>query len=142
MTQQLLTTREQERPALIVPIAMTAFAFAIVLGACGVLSAAGNMPLRVGVQLLGSGLEVMGPAPYFLYAIALALGAWGLLRANNWARRLMIVISAVGVVLTVPHISSAVMDERYLAMSLDGAQILARVAMASYLLKERDWFTK
>ena len=76
--------------------------------------------MRVGAQLLGSGLEVMGPAPYFIYAIALALGAFGLWRAKNWGRRLLIVACAFGVFLLVPHISSAVMDERYLAMSLDG----------------------
>lgn len=98
--------------------------------------------MRISVQLLGSGLEVMGPAPFFLYAILLVAGAWGMLRARNWGRRLMIVICAVGVVLLVPHISSAVIDERWLAMSLDGLQILLRVAIASYLLREAEWFTR
>ena len=96
--------------------------------------------MHAGAQLLGSGLEVMGPTPYFLYAIALTLGAWGLLRAHNWARQLMIIVCGAGVVLTVPHISSAVMDERWLAMSGDGAQILIRVAVASYLFREAEWF--
>ena len=97
--------------------------------------------MSVGVQLLGSGLEIMGPAPYFLYAIALVVGAIGLLRGKNWGRRLMIVISATGVVLLVPHISAAVMDERWIAMSGDGMQILVRVAIASYLFREAEWFT-
>jgi uncharacterized membrane protein (DUF2068 family) len=83
----------------------------------------------------------MGPVPYFIYAIALALGALGLWRAKNWGRRLLIITCAFGVFLLVPHISSAVMDERYLAMSLDGVQILMRVAIASYLWREADWFS-
>jgi hypothetical protein len=140
MTQQLLQQEPRERPALIVPIAFTAFAYATVLCVCGVLSIAGRMSLHLGAELLGSGLEVMGPAPYFFYAIALVVGASGLLRAKNWGRRVIIALCAVGVFLTVPHISSAVMDERWLAMSFDGLQILLRVAVASYLLREAEWF--
>jgi hypothetical protein len=52
------------------------------------------------------------------------------------------VICAVGVVLLVPHISSAVIDERWFAMSVDGVQILLRVAIASYLLREAEWFAR
>jgi hypothetical protein len=140
MTQQLLSPKKRQRPGLIVPIAVLAFAYALVLCACGGLSFAGRMSMRVAAQLLGSGLEVMGPAPYFLYAVALLLGTWGLLRAKNWGRRLLIVVCAVGVVLLVPHISSAVMDERYATMSFDGVQILVRVAIASYLFREAEWF--
>lgn len=140
MTQQLLSTKSRERPALIVPIAALAFAYALLLCVCGGLSYAGRMSMHVGAQLLGSGLEVMGPTPYFLYAFALAIGGWGLLRAKNWARRLVIVICAVGVALLVTHISSAVIDQRWFAMSVDGMQILVRVAIASYLLREAEWF--
>ncbi len=96
--------------------------------------------MRFGSQLLGSGLETMGPIPYFLYAFALGVGAWGMLNAKNWGRRLLIIVCAGGVILLVPHISSAVMDERYRAMSLDGAQILIRVAIASHLWREGEWF--
>lgn len=140
MTQQLLQEDSRERPVLIVPIAVIALAYAIVLFVSGVLSIAGRMSLHLGAELLGSGLEVMGPTPYFLYAIALVVGASGLLRAKNWGRRVIIALCAVGVFLTVPHISSAVMDERWLAMSFDGLQILLRVALASYLLREAEWF--
>jgi hypothetical protein len=140
MTQQLLQQDPRERPALIAPIALIAFAYAIVLLVGGALSIAGRMSLHLGAESLGSGLEVMGPPPYFLYAIALATGASGLSRAKNWARRVIIVLCAAGVFLTVPHISSAVMDERWLAMSFDGLQILLRVAVASYLLREAQWF--
>ena len=141
MTQTLLAPAKRDRPALVLPIALTASAYALVLLAGGGLELAGKMSMRAGVQLLGSGLEVMGPTPYFLYALVLIVGAWGLLRAKNWGRRLMIVICAVGVVLLVPHISSAVIDERWVAMSVDGLQILLRVAVASYLLREGEWFT-
>lgn len=140
MTQQLLSKNSAERPGLVVPIATLAFTFALVFLACGALSFSGRMSMHAGAQLLGSGLEVMGSTPYFLYAIALTLSAWGLLRAHNWARRLMIIVCGAGIVLTVPHISSAVMDERWLAMSGDGAQILIRVAVASYLFREAEWF--
>lgn len=142
MTQQLLSNEARERPALIAPIAWLAFVYALVLCVCGVLNFLGNMPMRISVQLLGSGLEVMGPTPFFLYAIVLATAGGGLLRAKNWGRRLMIVVCAVGVVLLVPHISSAVIDERWFAMSVDGAQILLRVAIASYLLREAEWFAR
>ena len=140
MTQQLLSTEKHDPPALIVPIAILAFAHALTLAVCGGFSLAGLMSMRIGSQLVGSGLETMGPAPYFLYALALGISAWGLMRAKNWARRVLIVVCAVGVILLVPHISSAVMDERYLAMSLDGAQILVRIAIASYLWREGEWF--
>ena len=142
MTQQLLSRDVRERPALIVPIAWLAFAYALLLCVCGGLEIAGLMPMRVSVQLLGSGLEVMGPAPFFLYALLLVAGGVGLLRAKNWGRRLMIAISAAGVVLLVPHISSAVIDERWFAMSVDGVQILLQVAVASYLLRESGWFAR
>jgi hypothetical protein len=141
VTQQLLSANHLDRPALIMPIIGIACAYALALGVCGVLSSVGRMSMHVGAQLLGSGLEVMGPVPYFIYAIALALGAFGLWRAKNWGRRLLIITCAFGVFLLVPHISSAVMDERYLAMSLDGVQILIRVAIASYLWREAEWFS-
>jgi hypothetical protein len=141
MTQQLLSTAPRERPSLLAPIACLAIAYTLFLVVCGVLSIVGRMSMHLRAQLLGSGLEVMGPTPYFIYAIALSLAAWGLLRRRNWGRRLMIVICAVGVALTVPHISSAVIDERYIAMSVDGLQILVRVAIATYLFREADWFT-
>jgi hypothetical protein len=140
MTQPLLSEPVCERPALLTSIAVLALAYALLLCVCGALSLAGRMSMRLGAQLLGSGLEVMGPIPYFLYAIALALCAWGLLRRHNWARRLTIIVAATGVILLVPHISSAVMDERWLAMSVDGFQILIRVSIASYLFRESEWF--
>jgi hypothetical protein len=141
MTQQLLSTTTRERPSLLAPIAYLALAYALFLVACGVLSTVGRMSMHLGAQLLGSGLEVMGPTPFFLYGVALVLTGWGLLRRRNWGRRLMILICAVGVALSVPHISSAVIDEQYAAMSVDGLQILVRVAIATYLLREAEWFT-
>jgi len=133
MTQQLFSKERALRPTLIVPIAALCFGFAGLMLVCGVLSVAGRMSMRAGAQLLGSGLEILGPTPYFLYAIALAGGGTGLLRGQNWARLLVVVACAAGVLFLVPHISSAVVDERYAAMSLDGLQILVRVAIASYL---------
>ena len=127
---------------LIVPIAILAFAFAVVLCGCGVLSTAGRMSMHVGAQLLGSGLEVMGPMPFFLYSITFGAGGFGLLRRQNWARLLIVIVCGAGIVFLAPHISSAVMDERYAAMSWDGLQILLRVAIASYLWREREWFVR
>ncbi|ABF39036.1 hypothetical protein Acid345_0031 [Candidatus Koribacter versatilis Ellin345] len=140
MTQQLLTSENVERPVLILPIAIVCFSFAAVLCICGVLSLIGSMSLRLAAQLLGSGLEVMGPTPFFLYTIALCAGGTGLLLRQNWARLLTVILCAVGILFVVPHISSAVVDERYAAMSLDGVQILVRMAIASYLWREREWF--
>ncbi len=140
MTQMLLTTDPRERPALILPIAVFALLYALILCGCGVLSVLGRMPLRLGAQLIGDALVVMGPSPYFLYAIAFAGGGWGLLRRQSWARLLIVFLCAIGIFFLVPHISSAVVDERYAAMSLDGLQILARVAIASFLWREKEWF--
>ena len=140
MTQQLLVDNARERPLLLLPIVALASLFAIALLVCGTLSIAGRMSLHLGALLLGSGLEVMGPTPYFLFAIALAACALGLMKSQNWSRLLTIILCGAGVVFLVPHISSAVVDERYAAMSLDGLQILLRVAIASYLWREREWF--
>jgi len=140
MPQQLLTSDEVQRPALIAPIAIVCFGFGIVLCTSGVLSLIGRMPMHAGAQLIGSGLEIMGPIPYFLYTIAFAAGGLGLLQRQNWARLLIVVTCAVGILFLVPNISSAVIDERYAAMSLDGLQILVRVAIASYLWREKEWF--
>jgi ABC-type branched-subunit amino acid transport system permease subunit len=142
MTQQLLSNPERERPALLLPIIILGLGYAVTLCVCGVLSFAGRMPFHLGAQLIGSGLEVMGPTPYFLYAMALIAAGVGLLRRQNWARLLLIIVCAAGIVFLVPHISSAVIDERYAAMSLDGLQILIRVVTASYMWREREWFIR
>lgn len=138
--QQLLHATERERPRLLTPIAVAAWIYAVGLCACGIANLAHYMSLRLGAVLLGSGLEVMGPAPYFFYALAVALGGWGMMRGKNWGRYWLIVICAGGVVFIVPHISSAVIDERWWAMGVDGAQIVVRVAIATYLWREAEWF--
>ena len=125
---------------MVIPIAMTALIYAALLCVCGLMSLFGRMSMRLGAQVLGSGLEVMGPTPYFLEALLFMLSTWGVLRRRKWGRRLLILLCGIGIVLIVPHISSAVVDERWIAMSVDGVQILVRVAAASYLFREAEWF--
>ncbi len=104
----------------------------IVTAAC---TAAGVWPLAWGRYLLGD-LVTMGPAVFVVVALIYAAIAVGLLLLKNWARRLAIVVAAVGLYFLVAPISSAVVDLRIGAIALNGAQIILRVVVLWYLLQE------
>ena len=121
--------------ALLALTAVMAFAFAGLLTVHAV-------PLSYGSVLLEGGLEQSGPIAFLIYgAVALAL-AWALWTRRRWARRLTILLAAIGVALAVPAISSAVADGRTFAIVREGLQIIVRVALIFYLSQEpvRDWF--
>ena len=61
---------------------------------------------------------------------------------RGWARRLTVLLAAVGVAFAVPAISSAVADGRLFSIAREGLQIMVRVAVIYYLSQEpvRDWF--
>ena len=142
---QSLTILENvdERPAGIVPVAgLCALAgiASLIFAALLFLQLA---PLSYGSVLLPGGLEQSGPISFLVYG-ALALGlAWGLWKRRGWARRLTLLLAAIGVVLAVPAISSAVVDSRTPSIVREGLQIMVRVAVIYYLSQEpvRDWFS-
>jgi branched-subunit amino acid ABC-type transport system permease component len=120
---------------LLILTAATAFAFAGLL-------AVHAIPLSYGSVLLQGGLEQSGPIAFVIYgALTLAL-TWALWTRHRWARRLTILLAAIGVALAVPAISSAVADGRISAMAREGLQIMVRVAVIFYLSQEpvQEWF--
>lgn len=102
----------------------------------------GPMPLSAGAFLLGGGLEQLGPLAFALYAVLLGVLALALVRRWKGARRLTMLLAAVGIALAVPAISSAVVDQRWLAVLRDGLQIMVRVVVIFYLSQEgvKEWF--
>lgn len=85
----------------------------------------------------------MGPAVFIAATLVYVAIAAGLLWLKNWARRLAIVIVAVGLYFLIPSISSAVADLRIGAIVTNGAQIIARVVVLWYLMQQSvaDAFT-
>ena len=100
------------------------------------------VPLSYGSFVLQGGLEQSGPIAFLIYgAVTLAL-AWGVWARHSWARRLTVLLAAIGVAFAVPAISSAVADGRLFSVAREGLQIMARVAVIYYLSQEpvREWF--
>ena len=92
----------------------------------------GNVAMSAGADLLG-GLEVAGPYMFLLVAaVATAIGV-GLLRLNNWARRLAIVAALLGMVLLLPSVSSAVLDFRIAKLVWGGLGVMVRAMIVWYL---------
>ncbi len=82
-------------------------------------------------------LVTMGPVVFAIAALLYAGIAWRLLRLRNWARRLAIVVAAVGLYFLIPPTSSAVADLRIGAITLNGAQIILRVVVMWSLMQQR-----
>jgi hypothetical protein len=102
------------------------------------------VPLSYGAALLPAGLEQAGPLAFLIYGLITLGLAFALWRRRGWARRLTVLLAAVGVALAVPAISSAVADGRAFAIAREGLQIIVRVAIIYYLSQEpvRDWFAR
>ena len=123
-----------------------------IVAVCGLLGAiavvffvlllARRVPLSTGASLLGGGLEQFGPFAFLLYGAVLAALAVALWRRWRGARRAAIVVAAAGVALSIPAISSAVVDGRTFAIAREGLQIMVRVIVIFYLSQEsvKDWF--
>ncbi len=142
--QSLISSQDaDDRPAgvaavsgLLALVAMSAFAFAGLLAVHAV-------PLSYGSVLLQGGFEQSGPVAFLLYGVVTLTLAWAVWTRHRWARRLTILLTAAGVALAVPGISSAVADGRALAIAREGLQIMVRIAVIYYLSQGpvRDWFT-
>ena len=111
-----------ERPTGVTWIAATFLLVAAYLSILGILMLAspGTVSMAAGAPLLG-GLELAGP--YMLLLVAAVAGAigYGLLRLNNWARRLAIVAAFAGVVMLIPQVSGAVISLRAEPLIFGGA---------------------
>jgi hypothetical protein len=106
----------------------------IMLGFPGVIS------MAVGAPLL-SGLELAGPYMFLLTGALCALIGWGLRRRNQWARRIAIVAALVGLVLTLPPLSVAVMNFHLsLIAPLLGALVRMLIVWYLYQSPVAEWF--
>jgi len=101
------------------------------------------IPLSYGSVLLPGGLEQRGPVSFLLYSAFLLILGWALWTRHGWARRLTLLLAAIGVALDVPAVSSAVADGRLFAIAREGLQIMIRVAVIFYLTQPpvRDWYS-
>lgn len=91
--------------------------------------------MSAGAELLG-GLELAGPYMFLLVAgagVAVALGLW---RLHRWARWAAIVLALIGVVMSVPSVSSAVFDFRIAKLASGGLGVIVRTMIVWYLLQE------
>ena len=126
-----------ERPTGVTWIAATFLLVAAYLSILGILMLAspGTVSMAAGAPLLG-GLELAGP--YMLLLVAAVAGAigYGLLRLNNWARRLAIVAAFAGVVMLIPQVSGAVISLRAEPLIFGGAGVIVRVMILWYLFQE------
>jgi hypothetical protein len=133
-----------ERPPIVAGITIVFALLAIASLAFVVLLATGSIPLSAGALLLGGGLEQLGPLAFILHgtiATAIAVGLW---RGWRWARLVAILFAAIGVLLDLPAISSAVVDTRLAALSRGAFQTIARVIVIYGLSQEpaKDWFAE
>jgi hypothetical protein len=116
---------------------VTASALALAL-----LTVLGAVPLSYGSIVLAGGFEQYGPLAFLVYGALTAVIGAGVWKGLAWARRVGILLAAIGIVLTVPAISSAVVDGRTNAMVREGLQIVVRAAVIYCLSQEpvREWF--
>jgi hypothetical protein len=123
-----------QRPAGVTVIAVLYFLAAAYLCVVGttMLASPGALSMRIGAPLL-HGLELAGPYMFLLVGAVAALIAWGLLRLNNWARRVAVVAALVGVVMLIPSVSATASDFGW-PLAWGGLGIMVRAAVAWYLL--------
>jgi hypothetical protein len=95
----------------------------------------GLISMAAGAALLG-GLELAGPYAFLLAGALGALIGFGLLRLNNWARRVAALVSIAGVVMLVPDVSGAVISVHASGIIWGGLGVIVRVMIAWYLYQE------
>jgi hypothetical protein len=106
----------------------------IYLGIAGaiMLLSPGTISMSAGAPLL-FGLELSGPYMFLLAAVAAAVVAWGLVKLNNIARHIAMLIAIAGVVLLVPSVSAATVMAQPKPLIKGGFGIIVRVIVAWYL---------
>jgi hypothetical protein len=126
-------THVSGRPAGVTATAILFFVAAgylVLLGGVMLLSP-GTISMTMGAPLL-SGLELAGPYMFFLVGAAGAVIGYGLLKLNNWARRLAIVAALLGAFMLIPSVSAAAVDFRP-ALLWTGSGLMIRVIIVWYL---------
>jgi hypothetical protein len=121
------------------PTGVTTIAIAFVLAAAylgliGIvmLVSPGAVSMALGAPLL-SGLELAGPFMFLLMSGAAALIGWGLLRLNNWARRVAALVALIGVGMLVPSVSANAITIQFGNLAWGGLGIIVRVMIVWYL---------
>ncbi len=124
------------------PAGVTAIAGAFFLAAAYLILAGLTMLVRpglvsmaTGAPLLG-GLELAGPYAFLLAGALGGLIGFGLLRLNNWARRVAALAAIGGVVMLVPSVSGAVIIANLSGIIWGGLGVIVRVMIAWYLYQE------
>ena len=111
-------------------IFFVAAGYLIILGLL-ILAVPGAVSMTMGAPIL-NGLELAGPYMFLLVgAVGAAIG-FGLLRLNNWARRVAILASLVGMVMLIPSVSAAAVDFRP-ALFWNGLGVIIRMVVVWYL---------
>jgi len=95
----------------------------------------GLISMAAGADLLG-GLELAGPFMFLLIGAISTMIGYGLLRLNNWARRIAILAAFVGMVMLIPAVSGAVVSLRWSPLFFGGVGVILRVMVVWYLYQE------
>src|SRR5271157_3857702 len=113
----------QERPRVVVAIVAVCALLSAISFVFVALLLAGRIRLAAGAILLGGGMEQLGPLAFLLYGAI--VGVLGVALWQRWkgVRRVTIVLAVAGVALTIPAISSAVVDGRVFAMFAKGCKL-------------------
>src|SRR5438477_2589171 len=120
----------RERPTIVTAIAALFLLSAVHLLIVGLtmLARPGCLSMAAGADLL-SGLETAGPYMFLVVSAAgIAVGC-GLLRLQNWARRISALLALIVIVLLVPRVSSAVVAARGAALAWCWLGIIIRVVI-------------
>ncbi len=126
----------RERTPALNAIAILLVGVATTFAVYGVMIGIGAIPFTRGAWLIGSDIAIMGPAAFFMAALAYIIAAFGIWKLNVVGWWISLLVLLFGFVQEIPTISIAVGDQRYLSMVLSGVRIVLRVAIASYLLRE------
>jgi hypothetical protein len=122
-----------QRPAGVTVVAVLFFLSAGYLFLLGMimLVRAGTVSMILGAPLL-HGLELAGPYMFLLIAAIGGAIGWGLLRLNNWARRVAVIAAMLGIVMLIPSVSAAAAGFGG-ALLWGGLGIAVRAAVVWYL---------
>ncbi len=128
------TSGVQDRPAGVTTVAVISLLAAAYLAAVGLtmLVRPGLVSMAAGADLLG-GLETAGPYMFLLMAVVGLAIALGLLRLQNWARRLAALVAMIGFVLLIPTVSGAVINFNFAKLARSGFGLMIRVLIVFYL---------
>jgi hypothetical protein len=123
-----------QRPGGVSVVAGLFFVVAAYLLAVGslMLGRPGLISIAAGASLLG-GMEVAGPYAFLIAGFFEAVIGYGLLRLNNWARRLAIVVAIAGLLLLIPSVSSSVGGFHIGTLAVGGLGIIVRAMVVWYL---------